>query len=175
MPPLIFRLTCAAVLYVCGAAAAEDLTDAELAARDYSYEGVGIGTSLNDFLKQFPSAKSQESGKSNVTAMYVRMGRNGPMLRVEIFQQQIYYIGVTFGPQILSRHGGRDALESKLTATLGLPNTVRDNMSYWRFPKVHRKVGYRQGLDGSSTLLIIDTLVDKQRRERQVEDLDIGF
>lgn len=94
---------------------------------------------------------------------------------VEFYRDKVYYMGVTFSPSMLAKIGGRTVLETKITRTLGYPNSVTGRMSHWGFPHVNRKVGYKQSIDGSAMLLVIDTAVDKQRRESQVRDLDIGF
>lgn len=167
--------TCLIILCACGSARAGDLTSAEIAARDYSFQGVTIGTTKEDFVKRFPNAKSQVSERAHVTGMYAALKGREQYLLVEFYQGKVYYMGLTFSPVMLTRIGGRSVLESKITDTLGFPNSVKGNMSYWEFPKVHRKVGYRQSIDGSSTLLVIDTAVDKRRREAQTRDLDIGF
>jgi hypothetical protein len=103
------------------------------------------------------------------------VGDKGRFLIVEFYRDQVYYLGVTFSAAMLAEYGGREVLEKKLMKTLGYPNSVKGDMCYWRFPHVNRKVAYRQSPDGSSTLLVLDTAVDRQRREEQIRELDIGF
>jgi hypothetical protein len=158
-----------------GIVLADELTKEEMAVRDYSYEGIGVGTAEKEFLRLYPLAQQQESGKRNVTAWYAQLDRGQRVIQVECYQGRIFYMGVTFTPGMLFKIGGRAILEQKLTDTLGFPESVSGRMSHWHFARVDRKVGYRQALDGGAMLLIIDTAAERQRLAGQATDLDIGF
>lgn len=163
------------LLGVCKVVLADELTKEEIAARDYCYQGVGIGMKETEFLRLYPLAKRQESGKWNVTAWYARRDNGHCVIQAECYQGQVFYVGVTLYRNVLFKMGGRSVLEQKLTETLGLPNSVEGSTAYWNFAKVDRQVGYRQTVDGGAMLLILDTAVDRHRRAEQTSGSDIGF
>lgn len=136
---------------------------------------MSIGTTEAEFLRRYPLAHRQESGKWKVTAWYARLDRGHCVIQVECYQGRIFYIGVTFNPTLLFEMGGRPVLERKLTDALGLPASVQDDTSYWHFAPVDRKIGYRQRLDGGATVLIMDTAADRHRLAEQTTGSDIGF
>jgi hypothetical protein len=168
MPSVFFAWVCSVIVFPSPSDNAPQLADIERSVQNFSYEGVAIGVSLEDFKRMFPNAKLQQTTRSNVVALYAPLADGDKFIVVEFFQGSIYYMGVTFGRNLLAGLGGRRVLEARITDKFGLPHSVDGTISYWRFPQISRKLGYRQSPDGSSTLLIIDTEANDQRKKKGI-------
>ena len=163
-----------AILCVCWPISAEELTKEELAARDFSFQGVGIGTTREDFLKKFPNAQLQAEDKTNLTPNYLVALNGGQFLGGEFFEGRLYVLSISFPEDMLEGVGGKPVFERKLTDTFGSsPSKV--NESYcWEFPNVSRRLAYSR--DDSVTLLcLVDTAANERRISAQASKLDIGF
>ena len=132
----------------------DELTSAEVAARDFSYQGVRIGTTLSDFTKLFPQATLLSSSTSLETAEYDARGNDNRSLRIKFFHGSIYSLKVTLSSDMLSDIGGTRVFETKLSETFGTPTSS----SVWQFPNVGRALGYVKNDSGSIELCILDTV-----------------
>jgi hypothetical protein len=176
MRSLSMGVTSLAVLCVCWSASAEDLSKQETAARNFSYQGVSIGTTTEDFLKKFPNAQLEEVDKTNVTRAYGARESDGRQVKVEFFSGKIYALTVYFPPDMLSGIGGKPVFEKKLTDTFGTSPSREGNYCKWAFPRVNRRLMYWWwDDDNDATISIIDTVANDQRITIQAGKLDIGF
>ena len=170
MRSLSMGVTSLAVLCVCWSVRAEDLSKQEMAARNFSYQGVGIGTTTEDFLKKFPTAQLEEADKTNVTPAYSAHESDGRQVKVEFFRGKVYVITVYFPPDMLSGIGGRSVFEKKLTDTFGSTPSYEEKHCKWAFPKVNRRLMYCWwDDDNDATISMIDTVANDQRIKTRQE------
>ena len=87
---------------------AEELTSAENAARDFSYLGLRIGTSRDEFHELFrEQAKLSIFNSAKIyTAEYDVKASEGRSFSVGIYHGKIYTIAVDFTPKMLSDIAG---------------------------------------------------------------------
>jgi hypothetical protein len=176
MRSLSMGITCLAVLCVGWSVNAEELRKQELAARDFSYQGVGIGTTCEDFLKKFPNAQLLQDDKTGVTSKYVIIESDGRLWTVEFFSGKAYLITVVFPKEVLAGVGGTPVLEKKLTDTFGSSTSKVGKMIIWEFPNVFRRFGYSSDDDTTMPVItLIDTAANDQRVDVQARKLDMGF
>ncbi len=95
-----------AIIFICSPVNAEDLTDAEIAARDFTYQGVGIGTTLQEFKIRFPKARLSESDKSSMTSQYYVLFKDSEdvtkFIVATFFREKMYKISIGFNCSALS-------------------------------------------------------------------------
>ncbi len=132
-----------AIILICSPLNAEELTNAEIAARDFSYQGVRIGTTLKDFKRRFPKAKLIESNKPSMTSEYLTVsGGLAKSIRATFFRERIYNISIIIPSSKLSEIGGRSVLDEKFMDTFGKPDSDEEDTRIWLFPRVQRSVLY---------------------------------
>ncbi len=167
-----------AILFSCPPVNGEDLTDAEIAARDFTYQGVGIGTTLQEFKIRFPDARLIESDKSSMTSNYAChfVSKSVDFIFVDFFREKIYNIAILIPSKKLSEIGGRPVLEKKIVGTFGRPDTAKGGVYIWRFPRVHMAVGY-DNRDSSDYLgiRVFDTDIEEKVTAIKARNLNLGF
>ncbi len=92
----------------------EELTKEELAARDFSFQGVGIGTTREDFLKKFPNAQLQAEDKTNLTPNYLVALNGGQFLGGEFFEGRLYVLSISFPEDMVGRSWWQTGLREKV-------------------------------------------------------------
>ena len=180
-----------AILFSCPPVNGEDLTDAEIAARDFTYQGVGIGTTLQEFKIRFPDARLVESDKSFMTSEYsVRFEDSDDVPKFIIatfFRGKMYTISISFNCNMLPKIGGVSVVHKKMEDTFGLFEISPGEPPFckWVFPRVHRIVWYGIGFsadvlaDGTKLCLVSiycgDTDIIKQVTAIKAQKLNLGF
>ncbi len=162
-----------AIILICSPLNAEELTKAEIAAQDFSYQGIGIGTTLKDFKRRFPNAFLLSSDKSSMTSKYLS-GIGAPFMNVSFFRGKIYEITIILTSEKLSEIGGQSVLDKKLIDTFGAPYVSKDNTHGWKFPRVHRYVRYAV-LDIGAAFSFCDSDVEEQVTAIKAKKLHLGF
>ena len=170
-----------AIILICSPLNAEELTKAEIAARDFSYQGVSIGTTLKDFKRRFPKAELMESDKPSMTSKYFTVSGGGRTTAIIalFFPERIYCISITFLPNEVSGFGGQVVLAKRFTDTFGQPDINKDinkvGISKWWFPRIQRDLGYGCEESGSCVIIVIDTNIEEQVTAIKAKQLHLGF
>ncbi len=176
-----------AILFSCPPVNAEDLTDAEITARDFTYQGVGIGTTLQEFKIRFPNATLNESDKSFMTSRYSLIFEDSDGLAkfilASFFREKMYKITIAFNCNYLSKIGGISVVHEKMVGRFGLYKiSSEDPFCEWVFPSVQRTIRY--GIEtpvvNDTKLCFVaiycwDTDIMKQVMAIKIRKLNLGF
>ncbi len=155
-------ILCGAVHFACGALDANELTKEEIAARDASYNGIFVGSTLGDFVRRFPQHSAGESDASTDTAGYRAQTPDGMLLVVQCSENYVYTLAVVCDHTVLSRNGGRDGFRKRLSQRFGTPTQETAETWEWYFPNVDRYVGFTCTAEGGANLVFIDTAANTE-------------
>lgn len=156
--------------------AANDLTGAEAAAMAYCYETIRIGSTLEDFLKEYPNATCKHLDESNETGDYICAIDSNKMIGVSVLRGRVYSSLLTFDSHTITGIGGRSTLEAKVAGTFGAPHVKTEEFSYWVFPKVRRSISLFRMSPGNTTVFsVTDDFVHDQVKDMRIRNLTIGL
>jgi hypothetical protein len=159
---------------VCHPVNADDLTAAEKAARNFAYETIGIGTSVKDFLKQFPGAQLVESDESAHYLKYAAKGNDGKLILVEFFRGNAAMIMLMVERDIVTNIGGYAVLLEKMVDTFGTPSLSSNNVHAWDFPRINRRMALAQN-DSGAAVQCRDKEAIAQMNQVKANNLNLGF
>lgn len=158
---------CAIVLAVTpfqGPAKDRFLLTPEEEAKDFTFEGIKMGSSLKDFKKTYPSAAIdyRKSGKGIID--YVRHSKNADRIEYLFFDEQLILICITYEQQHVAKAGGVGAMLSTLETKYGKSTKARSISGLdfklgcytWNFSQVDRWIEMGVGATGV-TVAAVDT------------------
>lgn len=157
----------------CSVATADEAADT---ARDFSYDTITFGTTLEDFQKKFPIALLTDADKSNGTKTYLTKTSDDRIFHVNFFHGKAYRLCIMFDSDAITKIGGASVLKNKMVETFGVPTRTVDGRAVWELPAVNRRVGIVAIPDhGMVGFYFADTKVEVQVNKEQVKNLDLGF
>ncbi|MGQ0636881.1 MAG: hypothetical protein ACT4QC_19915 [Planctomycetaceae bacterium] len=157
------------------------------AAKQFAFEGVGIGNSLAAFLEKYPAAdlvEAESNGKAGVKCYRVKTLQSADAADYLFLDSVLYEITAFYTPARLTEMGGDTIPYKKLVQKLGphdknSPGVVRNGneesfTAKWDFVDISRRLSF-VATAKMSYVSCADTTKASQADQRKTEKAELGF
>lgn len=166
----------------------DDLSKEEIAARDFSFEGVRLGIELEKFLEKHPDAEKLECSDDNLGCVrYAIKPKSARVAQYLFFKKSLFFISVDYTEDQIRDVGGEKGFVKKIKDKIG--DFKKDDMKFedednrkmhilWEFKKVNRKFGYMRddSVDKKShSIGFFDSAVADEIGKLREAKADVGF
>lgn len=146
--------------------------DQELAARDFRCEEVTFQTTLPEFKKLYPAVQGQvaKAGESS----YQFSSKSAGAVVATFLDDQLLSIQLRYTDQQLKKFGGWEALNKRLQADFGEPDSPDDHVARWTFDSADRIILASGRSEGAAVVTITRKSLVEERNHR-LEELGAGI
>ncbi|HEY2894906.1 MAG TPA: hypothetical protein VGJ16_11855, partial [Pirellulales bacterium] len=118
---------------------------------DFKFEGLPLGCSLRQFLRQFPAAQTDRGpaaqtnrgdeldGKAGLTCYTVEKLNSADRAQFFFFDGRLYQIEIEYGAKRIDAQGGMEVLVRKLVSLFGNADNAYGNRRTWHQPTCTRR------------------------------------
>jgi hypothetical protein len=151
------------------------------AARDFSFEGTKMGTSLADFKKKHPDAIDQSTySDSKVGAVCLgAVADAASACSYSFFDDKLYQVQIHYEAKDVARIGGKAVLINRLMDKFGPnPVTIKEkekDVFGWVLHDVNRAVTLIDRPNGTVSLGVTDTKLDSEVMAKKAKSGKTGF
>jgi len=159
------------------------LTEHELAAKDFSFDGIDFNTTLEQFKKKFPLAQKQEEDKKVGSVSYYIASKKSTGMGCYFFEGKLVEMRVLYEADKIAKFGGIEVFFDRVKKKFGVASDVSSSgegtpkLEYvftWEFKNADRKIGVLIKLK-HTRIDVINTVVKKKFLEKKKKTADIGF
>jgi len=166
-----------AVLIVLSFAAFSYAAEDKLA--NFTFEGVSLSSSLNDFQRRYPSAEfdaKHSDATVDIKSYMVLPTKTADAAVYCFYQNVLYQIYIIYFPDTIEKMGGMGAVIDKLKNTFGLADNVDkqegNTIATWERPESHRRVDFSVIPKKSAGFTVVDTAIESEIQKRRGQLID---
>lgn len=149
---------------------------------DFTFQGMGFGTSLAEFQQEYPGAivnPNRTELAVNKKSFIVTSSSFADCLMFDFAGDKLFCIGLLYQPARIQKMGGYENLASRLVQAFGTAaGSERDTdglTTAWLDQQANRTAGLFVDNNGQTVLLVSDNAVEKLLNERRAKTTNLGF
>lgn len=165
-------------LCLCPVARAGELSKGAIAARDFGYKGIKIGSTIAEFKRVFPKTELSD-GAIGVKVGSVYLYTDQEIVKAyhfSFFDGKVYSIVSTLTESGLEKLGGQAVVRKKVFDTFGMADQVIEKgAGIWHFPEVDRRFFYDETLKPLIGIGAFGNNACQELLKYQAEQVNLGF